>query len=262
MVPSRCNTLKFVTETPDFFLVIPAYCEQHRLPAFLRELVEVLAGAPFTTSIQIVDDGSPVADREELLGAIESIPTYPPVGIAPMLGLDRHAGKGQAIRSGWASCVACRWLAFVDADGAIPAREVKRVLTDIWETSEQSDAGAFIAVRKAEGARRIQRHWLRGLGSRLFTVLINSLFRTRFRDTQCGFKVVQHSAWKLIQPQCIEKGFCFDIELLALLGKVPAAVREIPIDWQERAGGHVHVVRDGTAALIQALRLRRRLSRL
>jgi len=51
----------------------PCHSRFQRAPAiasFLTELVSTLSGAPFTTEIQIVDDGSPPAEQQALLLAV------------------------------------------------------------------------------------------------------------------------------------------------------------------------------------------------
>lgn len=200
--------------TCDFLLVIPAYEEHRRLPPFLRDLVRQLGDATYTTKIQIVDDGSSAASLRELTQALDKIRNSTSVQILPLLSLNARRGKGCAIRTGWNSGVKATRLAFVDADGAIPAREVGRVFGIVSRDSAPAETGVCVAVRQG---RRAHRTWLRKLAGRMFARAVNLAFRCSFQDPQCGFKIMSSFPWENVRGRSHENGFCFDLELLLLL---------------------------------------------
>jgi len=240
----------------DFLLVIPAYDEQLRLPLFLKDLIETLAGAPFTSTVQVVDDGSPSPAQSQLVYALSSLSGKGSVSLRPVISHATRMGKGHAIRTGWDVPSASPWLGFVDADGAVSAAEVRRVLALVYETRNENRAACFMAVRTNRTARLVRRRPLRNLAGRLFAFGINALFQTHFSDTQCGFKIVSRSAWNKISSQCAENGFSFDVELLMRLKRVQASLREVEIDWVEKPGGHFRPILDGAVTLWRAIRLR------
>ncbi len=250
------RALKFMPPESDFFLVIPAYDERRRLPLFLKDLVEALADAPFLSTVQIVEDGSSAETRSQLARALSSISGKGSVSLRPVLGQTPGRGKGRAIRMGWAGPSTAPWLGFVDADGAVPAAEVRRVLTRVYETGGENQAACFMATRTNRSGRVVRRRRLRNMAGRLFTFGINALFQTHFSDTQCGFKIVSRSAWNKISSGCVENGFSFDVELLVRLRQVQAIIREVGIDWEEKPGGHFHPAVDGWGTLWRAIRLR------
>jgi glycosyltransferase involved in cell wall biosynthesis len=237
-------------ESSACLLVIPAYEEHLRLPPFLRELVAVMAQTTFVTYIQIVDDGSSAESLRALELAVGQVAATPAIKILPIIRLNQRRGKGCAIRTGWESAKTYDQLAFVDADGAISAVEVCRLLEHALPLPRPS---CCIAVRKANSTRSPHRGW----SARLFTLVVNRLFHASFQDTQCGCKIISADAWQRVRARSYEEGFCFDLELLLLLRSERIAIEEIPINWLEKSGGHFRWLPDGMATLLAAIRLRR-----
>ena len=56
-----------------------------------------------------------------------------------------------------------------------------------------------------------------------------------------------------------ETRYLFDLELLALAGRLGYRMAEVPISWREMPGGHLHPLVELPAIAIGLWRLRRRL---
>jgi glycosyltransferase involved in cell wall biosynthesis len=231
----------------DFLLVIPAYRESNRLPPYLRELVAVLAPAPFKTEILIVDDGSPLDENKKLLHSL-TLGTFGSCHVATPLLLPANRGKGHAILHGWRSARETAWFGFLDADGAIPSHEVLRLL-DLALSLGAAHPPCLWASRIRLLGRKIDRTLTRHMLGRMFATLVNKSIDLPVYDTQCGFKLVPEACYKKIAPLLEEPRFCFDIELLLAARHVGADVLEIPIDWRDIPGGQLHPIRDGIAML-------------
>lgn len=243
----------------DFLLVIPSYREHFRLPPFLRDLVTVLGSASFTTEILVVDDGSPEQEQRALCQAIE-VGSFGACRISPPLLFPVNRGKGHAILAGWRSREAARWLAFVDADGAIPAREVLRVFGIASNLREDRQGPCLFGSRMRMPERTVRNRFARHVSGRAFATFANLLVGSRVEDTQCGFKLIPQQVFQRVSPLLEEPGFCFDIELILALEHVRTNRQIVPIDWEHKAGGHVHVFRDGMRMLLRlpTLHLRKR----
>jgi glycosyltransferase involved in cell wall biosynthesis len=231
----------------DFLLVIPAYRESNRLPPYLRELVAVLAPAPFQTEILIVDDGSPPDEHGKLLNALTQ-GSFGSCRVAAPLLLPTNQGKGRAILHGWRSASEAAWFGFLDADGAIPSYEVLRLLK-MALSLDAAHPPCLWASRIRLLGRKIDRTLTRHLLGRIFATLVTKAIGLPTYDTQCGFKLIPHACYQKIGPLLEEPRFCFDIELLLAVDHAGSGVLEIPIDWRDVPGGHVHPVRDGIAML-------------
>jgi glycosyltransferase involved in cell wall biosynthesis len=240
----------------DVLLVIPAFREFHRLPPYLQELVAVLSSAKFTTEILIVDDGSPLEDQQRLLSAL-TLGAFGACHVLEPILLSSNHGKGHAIIHGWSLNKDANWLGFVDADGAIPAYEVLRVL-DMTTLSGSTNPPCLWASRIRILGKKINRTLRRHLLGRIFATLASKFIDLPVYDTQCGFKVMPYLYYRKIAPLLQEARFCFDIELLLAARHVGATVVEIPIDWHDVPGGQLHTIRDGISMLSRLPAIRNR----
>ena len=241
--------------TRDFLLVIPAYEEHLRLPPFLGDLLQHLADTPYRTRIQIVDDGSSEGSLRELAKALHHMTTSASIELLPVLKLHPRRGKGSAIHAGWNLKTGARWLAFVDADGAIPAGEIRRIFDLIHYGPETMQDEAYLGIRASAKDRKVERDWLRKRMGNLFILLVQLFFQCPFQDPQCGFKVIPSRAWQSLAVRSHEKGFCFDLELLLLLRSSKTRIVEIPIAWHEKLGGHFTLIPDGIITFVSSARL-------
>jgi hypothetical protein len=233
-------------------LAIPAYRENTRLPAFLADLLPALRDLPLPFVLQIVDDGSPPPEAARLRDLLP-LGVHGSCTVAPLLALPRNTQKGGAILAAWRAHPRAAWFAFVDADGAIPASEVRRLL--LAALSPGAPAQTWFAVRPPGTARPP----LRRLAGRFFSALASSVCTLPVADTQCGLKLVPAPAWSAIEPGFLGSGFCFDVELLARLHRARVPLVPFPLRWTERPGGHVRLWRAAPPMLLALLRLQRRL---
>ena len=233
-------------------LCIPAFREADRLPDFLDALIAALGPGPVRTRIQIVDDGSPVAERERLFRAV--VPgACGACELLPPLALAANTRKGGAIVAGWRAHRDAAWFAFVDADGAVPAGEVRRLLETA--TTDSNRPLAWFAVRRPGPV--VRRDGLRAVAGRVFSTLAARVAGSRLTDVQCGLKFVPGDIWHGIEPSFHGSGLCFDVELLARLDRAGCEVREFPIAWTERGGGSIRLWPDAPRMLFELARLRR-----
>jgi dolichyl-phosphate beta-glucosyltransferase len=231
-------------------VVIPAYNEALRLPAYLAEVVAYFDGRGQPYEIIVVDDGSRDHTAERVLVAQESHP-----GVT-LYRLASNHGKGFAVRTGMlAARGELRLMA--DADGATPIREVERLEAAI-------EAGADVAVGSRalpdrSVSREVRLH--RKLSGEVFNFLVRRLGVPAIADTQCGFKLFRGEAAAVLFGSLETIGFGFDVELLLLAGLRGYRVTEIAVNWADQPGSKVTVLKDGPRMVLQILAARRRLGR-
>ncbi|MBV9391415.1 MAG: glycosyltransferase [Verrucomicrobia bacterium] len=243
----------------DCLIAIPCFRETSRLPAFLCALCKELIAAPFTASIVVVDDGSGHPEAESTLAIVDEIRSRFPTIIGDPVCLKRNQGKGGAVYAGWNTVPdGCKLLCFVDADGAVPASETRRLIEELFfDQSHRWDAlfGSRIKMLGATLERRISRHYV----GRIFATFVSILTGIGVYDSQCGLKVIRVHAYKYIKKHLLETRFVFDVELTTLLLKCGFKVREVPINWKEVAGSKVSILKDSVRMFLGILRIRRRL---
>jgi dolichyl-phosphate beta-glucosyltransferase len=247
-------------QRPAFSLVVPAFDEAKRLPAFLASARSWLASRfPEAFEILVVDDGS--RDATASIAAAQ-----PDVRV---LALATNRGKGAAVRAGMLAASGSLRL-FADADGATPIAEADRLLTAI-------SAGADIAVG-SRAAGRGERNWWRSdrdvtsrrgvqwdvrlhrhLCGRVFSRLVYVATNVRVRDTQCGFKLFTAGAADAVFSHCTCDGWAFDVEVLARAHAAGLTIHEVAVSWHETPGSKVRVLSDSPRMLWDVLAMRRRL---
>ncbi|HEY1582156.1 MAG TPA: glycosyltransferase [Chthoniobacterales bacterium] len=239
--------------TIDFFLVIPAYRESERLPAFLRELLAELPTADFRCQVLVVDDGSGPLEQGRLAHLTTKLAESEE--LLPALFLEKNLGKGGAIRAGWEHAQDAKWVCFVDADGAILPNEIRRLLEIAAQPNEEA---AIFGSRIKMLGKKVERTFLRHCMGRVFALLVGLLITPQIYDSQCGIKIIPGAAYRKVKGRLRENGFGFDVELLAALLDEGIPIREVPIDWKDQAGSKVSIVRDTIRLYAGLQRIRRR----
>ena len=216
-------------------LVIPCFKESARLPKFLPDLLRELSRLPFRVILQVVDDGSGESEADKISAYVASLTPPHTIDLRRVLRLPSNIGKGGTVHAGWDHLAGeCDWLAFVDADGAVPAEETARLLATA--TAGSPNEVWFGSRVHGDGVERSALRDLAGGGFRLFTRL---LVRLPVKDTQCGLKAIPTHAFRAIRPHLRRTDFAFDIELALALHQNGFTLRELPIRWREQPGSHV-----------------------
>jgi dolichyl-phosphate beta-glucosyltransferase len=237
---------------PATLIVVPCYRERDRLPRFLPDLCRALHTMK-DVQVRVVDDGSGSDQQAWLADYVDRLRQQHPV-LDPAQINARNRGKGGAVYSGWDDPGGAERLGFVDADGAVPATEVARVLS----LAEACPKKAVFAVRTGENGTKVNRKLHRNLAGAVFRWLVRRLFHFPLPDTQCGFKLVPAGAFAAIRPVLQEERYTFDVELTWHLLRRGVEVETVPVNWSERPGSHLRPV--NVWAMYQSLKsLRRRL---
>lgn len=243
------------TTVVELSLVIPCWCESARLPPFLTDLAATLTAAALPVELLVVDDGSPAPEPRRTAAVVDAIRARFPL-VQPMLTVDHHRGKGGAVYWGWQQATtAARWLALVDADGAVPATDVVRGIQ--LALSGRTTPRLIAANRYHDEADRVvARGFIRQRSGGWFARWAQKQLRTGAVDSQCGFKIVPAAWWRARAPWQ-EFGYAFDLELLIAARDDGLPVENFAIAWREVGGSNV-TWRDGLRLVQTVRRLRAR----
>jgi glycosyltransferase involved in cell wall biosynthesis len=223
-------------------IIIPAYNEAKRLPASLVKVREYLSTARWEfAEVVVVDDGS----------TDDTVQVARDAGVR-VLQNPGNRGKGYSVKHGMLEAKG-EWALFTDADLSSPIGEVEK----LWGAAERD--GAQLAV----GSRAVDRSLVgvhqpmlrEGMG-RLFNVAMRLVTGLDFKDTQCGFKLVQTSAGREVFSRQQLDGFGFDVEVLFIAGRLGLRAVEVPVRWDNVEGTKVSLL-SGFAAFLDLLRVRR-----
>jgi glycosyltransferase involved in cell wall biosynthesis len=226
-------------------IVIPAFNEESRLPATLREIAGYLVATEWNWEVRVVDDGSSDRTAEVTTAFSRGEPRV-------FVQSEPHRGKGGAVKAG---LMAARgsYRIVCDADLSVPISEIVRFLPP-----RLTGVDVAIGTREGEGACRIGEPIQRHIVGRIFNALVKLLLLPGINDTQCGFKMFTARAAELIFPLVTSNGWAFDIEALCIARHHALRFVEVPIEWHYRDHSQVKVVRDAAAMFAELLRIRRR----
>ena len=221
-------------------IVIPAHNEELRIARTLSSYRMVFTD-PFVRFIVAMDgccDGTArvVAAHAEEDARVE-FRSYPKLG------------KGGVLMEAFRGCDA-DWVAFVDADGATPPRELSRLL----DAAMRAD-GAIASRRHPASFTPARRDRGRRLMSWAFVAAVRLLFGLPYSDTQCGAKVLRGPALRQVLPFLSSRDFLIDVDLLAVADRLGLRIEEVPTIWVDQAGSKVSTRRDSVRMLVSALRL-------
>ena len=223
-------------------IAIPCFNDCSRLSLYLPSLCAAVADLPVDLQLVVVNDGSQPAEKVALDALVEPLRDKFPF-LLSTLHLEKNQGKGGAILVGWDAATTDRQiLGFLDADGAIPAGEVRRLLLQLSADADREKA--LFASRVKLRGRTLERKRMRHLSGRVFATMVGILIDPDVYDSQCGFKLIPSSAYKVMRNLLTERGFAFDVELLAALNHFQCPVEEVPIDWFDIPGSKVSLFRD------------------
>ena len=206
-------------------VVIPALNEAGRIGGTLEYIREYLTRQPYEAEVLVVDDGS----IDDTSGTVRSL-GWPAVDV---LRLERNHGKGYAVGYGMRHADA-EYILFCDADNATPFEQIER----FWPVIEHADIA--IGSRYVAGSEIILRQPLaRRMAARVGNVLVRLMRLTRFKDTQCGFKMFRRDAARAIFARQTIWRWGFDIEILYVAACLGLHVAEVPVDWLDQSGSKI-----------------------
>lgn len=246
---------------PVVSLVLPCSSASEHLPVFLDELCQALATSELRAEVIVVDDGSPGPEAEITSEAVDAR-RYAHAFLHPLRRVDRPRGKGGAVYVSWRehAAMATRWLAFVDANSAVPAAEVVRGLTLAVDLPHE-DILVVANRHHREPDRPVRRGWWRQWSSAWLARWVRRQLDLDVADSRCGFKIVPAAWWRRrdLAGDWREAGQAFDLDLLLAAKADGLTAHNLPISWREvgRAPGRVKTGWN----FVQTVRQRRRARR-
>ena len=233
---------------PALSLVIPAYNEEVRLGGSLESVGAFASSWPGGCEVIIVDDGS--RDRTAAI-ATEFASKRP--GTRILLN-DVNRGKGYSIRRGVLEARGVNVLVS-DADLSTPLSEAVKLIGRL----ESLGQGIVVGSRALASSNvEIHQNVIRETMGRVFNVLVRSITRLPFRDTQCGFKAMTRSVVTPIFRRARVDRFSWDVEILYVAHRRGIPIEEIPVTWRNAPGSKVGILSAPLNMLLDVARIRRR----
>ena len=218
--------------TPRVSVVIPVLNEAANLPHVFESL------PAWVDEIVLVDGGSTdetVAVARCLLPDITAI-------------VQPGVGKGDALLAGFAACDG-DIIVTIDGDGSTDGRELIRFVSALVAGANFVKGSRFVS-----GGGSDDLTFSRRVGNRVFSVLVNWMFGTRFTDLCYGY----NAFWRRHLPAMAIDCSGFEVEALMHIRAAIAglSIQEVPSFERARIHGasNLRVVRDGCRILALIVR--------
>lgn len=225
-------------------IVLPAFNEAPNIAAAIGEATEAAERLLDEHEIVVVDDGS----TDATAGIVERLAAGN--GRIRLVRHGRNLGYGEALRSGFRAS-RLDHVFFTDADLQFDLGELERLLP----YAETVDVVAgYRRNRQDAPVRRLMAHG--------WNLLVRVLFYVPVRDIDCAFKLFDRRVLSEVDIEAV--GAMVNTELMVKLGRSGASIVEVGVTHRPRRAGeargaHPRVI---ARALIELLRMRRKLSRL
>lgn len=233
-------------KSPSLLLLIPAYNEEARIEPVLRDYVEYFK-TNYNGECQLVVVLNGCVDNT--IGVVKRVAeTHPQVS---WLEFADPIGKGGALIEGLKLAPLADLIGYVDADGATSPKAFLD-LVKLWDKAD-----CVIASRWLPGSvLHQQQTGKRQFASRIFHLIVQTLFWLNIKDTQCGAKVMRRQVVDKIHPLLRIADMAFDINLLYAIKRAGFKTLEVPTEWTDKIGSKVVLGRTSLTMLLSVLRLR------
>jgi len=235
---------------PFLSIVIPAYNEEARLAATLSKIAAYLDAGGLDAEILVVDDGSKDKTAEVAGRALAG-------RRGRVITNAENRGKGYSFRRGVLESLG-RFVLVSDSDLSTPIEDHAK----LWTAIRDRDLDVVIGSRALPGSDvRVSQGWLRQSMGKTFNAIIRIATGLPFRDTQCGFKLMDRERVLPLVEKMVVDGFAFDVELLYLCARFGLSVADVPVTWSNATGSKVSIVGDPLKMIADVLRVRWRFRR-
>lgn len=206
-------------------VVVPTLNEAKSIPEVLRRVA-----AQKEINEIIVVDGHSVDGTLEI--ARQTVPTIKIV-------IQTGKGKGNALREGFESASGEIVIA-IDADGSMDPGQISQFIKPLLDGYDFAKGSRFLPGGGTEDMTL-----LRKFGNKVFTLLVNILYRTRYSDCCYGYFAFKKSAFSAIGVK--SDGFEIETEINVRAGKKRLRTMEVPSYERRRSfgEGNLHALKDG-----------------
>ena len=236
------------TDGPHLSIVIPAFNEEARLMGTLSKIAAYVETIGLAAEVLVVDDGS--TDRTAELATLALA-----AGRGRVIPNGANRGKGYSVRHGVLEARG-EMVLITDADLSTPIEKYTKLAATI--------AGHDVVIGSRalpDSDVRVRQGWLRQSMGRTFNTIIRTATGLPFRDTQCGFKLMNRERVAPLFAEMVIDGFAFDVELLFLCAHFGRSVSETLVIWVNALGSKVSILGDPLKMIADVLRVRARHAR-
>jgi dolichyl-phosphate beta-glucosyltransferase len=232
---------------PTLSIVVPAYNEERRLPATIKDLRSFFGRFGSVEIIIVIEKSSDRTVELATLAAAGDSSIH-------IVANDVQRGKGYAVKTGMLRAKG-EIVFFMDADLSTPLAEVISFLSEF-----QANPGVDILIgSRAEAKSQVikKQSWVRRNLGRGFNRFVQVFGVPGIKDTQCGFKAFRKRCVEPIFSRQTLNGFAFDVELLILAQLMGFKIQTVPVRWVNSPDSKVRIWIDPIKMFFDLVRIKR-----
>ena len=222
-------------------IIIPCYNEEKDIAKNIELVKEYLNNKSIDNEIIVVNDGS----KDNTKAVIEAIPDI------NALSYEKNRGKGGAVKYGIEHATG-DYVLFMDADLSTDLSAIDKVMELIpnYDFIIGSRHAKDSVIKKKQPRLRVFIGWC-------CRQLVNMLFHTKLKDTQCGFKAMRIDLAKRLAERQLINNFAFDVEYIYMANLNYVSMCELGVTWSDDRGSTVSPIKSSLKFFKDIFKIRR-----
>jgi len=220
-------------------IIFPVYNEQLRINYSLNKIKKFIKFSKLKyIEIIFIDDGSTDGTFAIIKYFISQFKYNKKIKIL-LLKNYKNFGKGYSLRKGILHSQA-KWILTSDIDLSVNINQYQK-----WFLNKTSKKNYFIYFGSRNHPNsKVNKKFSRYLLGIIFRFLIYFLFKIKFYDTQCGYKLYKNSIAKKIFSKLRDNRFVHDVEVILIANFLKILIKEMSVEWVHKNYGKLNIFKD------------------
>lgn len=208
-------------------IVIPVFNEEELISDTIKKITSYFKNKNY--EIILVDDGS----TDCTLSKISSMSSQN----LKIIRNYKNFGKGYSVKRGILH-TSGDFILYTDADLSTPIEDYEKL-----EKMLKNGFDIVMGSRLLKNSKIIQNQSIiRIFFGKLFGICAHALVCWKFRDTQCGFKLLKGDVARDVFKSVEIKGYSFDIEMILIALKKNYKIAEVPVTWKNNPKSKIRLL--------------------
>jgi dolichyl-phosphate beta-glucosyltransferase len=220
-------------------IIFPVFNEELRINNSLNKINKCIKVSKLKyLEIIFIDDGSTDKTLSIIKNFISEIKNNKKIRVL-LIKNYRNFGKGYSLKKGILHSRA-EWILTLDIDLSVNINQYQK-----WFLNRKSQKKYLIYFGSRNHPNsKVKKIFSRYLLGQFFRFIIYFLFKIKFYDTQCGYKLYKNTIANKIFSKLKDNRFAHDVEIVLIASFMKILIKEMPVDWVHKNHGKVNIFRD------------------
>jgi len=220
-------------------IIFPVFNEQLRINNSLNKIKKFIVYSKLKyLEIIFIDDGSEDKTYYVIKNFISLFSFNKKIKLV-LLKNYRNFGKGYSLKKG-VKYSRAQWILTSDIDFSVNINQFQQWFAD---TASEKNYSIYFGSRNHPESK-VKKNFLRYLLGQVYRFLIYFLFKIKFYDTQCGYKLYKNSIAKKIFSKLKDNRFAHDVEIVLIANNKKISIKEMPVNWIHKNDSKVNILKD------------------